>query len=471
MSDAATARRELWLAIAVGALACAVRAYYLARLGGQYHPDEVFQYLEPAHWKIYGYGHLAWEFEKGARNYALSGLYSHLLRAGDWLGLGRFELHRALWCFDALLTLFLVPAGWRLGQLLAPARCHVAWILALLGAVFPVFGYFSTFTLSELHALVLATWAHVLWLDLAAEGDPRRRRLLALSCGLLFGLACTIRYASAVLVVVAGVDVLLSPRRRQLLWFGAGFLAPLLFIGLVDWAEWERPFGSLREYLRVNIGENYAAGHGVEPWNFYLAQLYQIFGASSLAVGLGLLAAVAMRPRLTLAWLVPLASYSAFAHKELRFALPLLPLLLAAAVAGLDDVLGRVSRRWPATSARRCLTAAAGALLLWVLGSAFWAVQGWSRGSKRGYYAAQALVSERADASGLLVGTTTFYTGGYTLIHRNIPFEFFTWELAEHSLFNYAAISDVNQIKSMRARRDFELIGSSEGVYLFRRRR
>lgn len=469
MNETARNRRELWIAIAIGLFACAVRIYYLVRLGGMYHPDEIFQYLEPAHWKIHGFGHLAWEFDRGARNFALSGLYSHLLRIGDWLDLGRAELYQIICCCNALLSLFLVPACWRLGELLAPARRSLAWGLALLAALFPVFGYFSVYCLSELHALVLATWAHVAWLDLRAETDPRRQRQLALACGFLFGLSFIIRYVAVALLVVASIDLLLSPRRRQLHWYALGLLAPIAYIGVVDKLEWGRFLGSLREYIIFNT-EKGASTYGVEPWFYYLVQLREMFGVAAPLVGLGLLIAVVTRTRLTLAWVVPLAFYSATAHKELRFVLPLLALLLAAAVAGIDDGLNRVARWLPPAVARRALPVLAGTLLVGVLASTQWTVQGWSRGSRRGYFAAEALAGAQGDATGLLIGTTRFFTGGYTLVHRNIPFEFFSWELADHRLFNYAAISEENQLKSMMIRRDFELIGYWDDVYLFRRR-
>ncbi|MFH1811041.1 MAG: hypothetical protein ABIJ09_20035 [Pseudomonadota bacterium] len=470
MTDRDASRRELWLAILIGVLGCVVRGYYYLRLGGQLHPDEIFQYIEPAHWKIHGYGHLAWEFEKGARNYALSGLYSHFLRIGAWLDMGRYELHRAIWCFDATLTLFLIPAGWRLGQVLAPSRRHLAWTLALLGAVFPVFGYFSVHTLSELHALVLATWGHVLWLDLVQEREARRGRQLALSAGLLFGLAFIIRYACAILVLVAAFDVLRSPRRRHLLWFGLAAAAPFVFIGLVDWAEWGRPFGSFYEYIRVNVGEKYAQRHGVEPWIFYLVQLRDTFGWSAIPVVAGVLVSVVTRPRLTLAWLVPLAGYSLFAHKELRFIIPVLPLILAAAVVGLDDLAAWRARIASSRVEWRWHTLAGAGLLTWMLASVFISVQGWSTGKERGYFVAQDHVGEQDEASGLMVGTTRFYIGGYTLTHRNIPWVFFKVELLDHPLFNYVAVSGDFEINIMQRRQDFALVEEIEGVFLFRRK-
>ena len=50
------------------ALGCALPAALEAVLQlGRLHPDEVFQFLEPANVQAFGYGTLAWEWDAGLR--------------------------------------------------------------------------------------------------------------------------------------------------------------------------------------------------------------------------------------------------------------------------------------------------------------------------------------------------------------------------------------------------------------------
>ena len=55
---------------------------------GRVHPDEVYQALEPAFFRVHGYGVLAWEWQPaaGLRNWAYPLLLASFLRPLTWLG-------------------------------------------------------------------------------------------------------------------------------------------------------------------------------------------------------------------------------------------------------------------------------------------------------------------------------------------------------------------------------------------------
>ena len=82
-----------WLLIAATALVPAVLA--VAQLG-RIHPDEVYQVLEPAFRRAFGYGIEAWEWRSGLRNWAIPGFFSLLLRACAALGIDHPVARRAV---------------------------------------------------------------------------------------------------------------------------------------------------------------------------------------------------------------------------------------------------------------------------------------------------------------------------------------------------------------------------------------
>ena len=85
-----------------------------------HHPDEFFQYLEPAWGRLTGVGIETWEWRNGIRSWVLPGYHGAwmaiLMRLGVHDGSTIAKLLQAHW---ALLSMSLVWAGWRGGLLLA----------------------------------------------------------------------------------------------------------------------------------------------------------------------------------------------------------------------------------------------------------------------------------------------------------------------------------------------------------------
>ncbi|RKG72040.1 mannosyltransferase, partial [Corallococcus sp. CA049B] len=63
---------------------------------GRIHPDEVFQALEPAYWRVHGYGVLAWEWREGLRNWAVPGVLAAFLKAAHGVGITDPRVYRGV---------------------------------------------------------------------------------------------------------------------------------------------------------------------------------------------------------------------------------------------------------------------------------------------------------------------------------------------------------------------------------------
>src|SRR5690348_17288440 len=75
-SVAAPAWKYLYVLIAAALVLRIALALWSVRIT---HPDEIFQYLEPAHRLVYGYGFVTWEYRFGLRNWLLPGALAGLL--------------------------------------------------------------------------------------------------------------------------------------------------------------------------------------------------------------------------------------------------------------------------------------------------------------------------------------------------------------------------------------------------------
>ncbi|NNC10145.1 mannosyltransferase, partial [Corallococcus exiguus] len=63
---------------------------------GRIHPDEVFQALEPAYWRVHGYGVLAWEWREGLRNWAVPGVLAAFLKVAHGFGVTDPRVYRGV---------------------------------------------------------------------------------------------------------------------------------------------------------------------------------------------------------------------------------------------------------------------------------------------------------------------------------------------------------------------------------------
>ncbi|MFZ5470787.1 MAG: glycosyltransferase family 39 protein [Myxococcota bacterium] len=379
---------------------------------GRIHPDEVYQTLEPAYHRAFGYGILAWEWQSGLRNWAIPLLFSWLLRLCGALGIDHpvtyrtvLEVPQYLLHAWALLAIYRYTAR----------KVDERWALLsvpLVGLYAPVLT-FAGRTLGESFStafLLIALEA------LDREGGRARDGLLG---GAMLGLSVVARYPSAV-VVLAAMGWLLATRRWRMFSFAAvGGLGVALALGALDWATWGKPFHSLEAYLKFNVFSDEAAQRfGRDPASYYLGPL---LGLAALWSWPGLvLAAQKLRPRLSLPLICALVYVGAItltSHKEHRFLYPALVLLALAAAPGLLVGLERL-HRIDVRSALAALAVAASVAPFF-----FETALSVQRSDQF-----RAIVrATRGDATGfLLVGDGIWGAGGHFYLGKHIP-----WTVAD----------------------------------------
>ncbi|HUM10673.1 MAG TPA: mannosyltransferase [Myxococcaceae bacterium] len=308
---------------------------------GRLHPDEVYQFLEPAFARVHGYGVLAWEWKQGLRNWAVPLVLAAVLRVGAWLGLtdpwvARGLLAVPLW---ALQAWGLVAAA-RLGR--RRAGVLGGWVTVFALGCLPLFVVVAGRTLGEaLSAALLLVAAEAL----SREEPPQRSGLLG---GAALGLAFVARYGSLPAMAAALAWVAARRRWELLAWAAAGLGAVLLVLGALDWASWGTPWHSVGAWFAFNVGSGGAARtFGAEPPGYYWPFLWKqvpLWVWPALALGVAWL-----RPRLgvaaAMAALMLLALLQT-THKEERFLYPVEVLLVVEAAPGLAALLQRLRAVW-----------------------------------------------------------------------------------------------------------------------------
>lgn len=383
---------------------------------GRLHPDEVYQSLEPALHKAFGYGVLAWEWQVpadaarhvqawGIRNWAVPTLFAWILQAAHALGVDsvwgrRIALALPQWALHAAM----LGAAWRfaarrVGEKLArPAL----WLLAVYAPVV----WFGGRTMSESFSVAFLAWG----LE-RLDDDADSRWHVAFLGGLLLGFAQVTRYGSAAVILPAMLWLLVTRRWRSFAFATAGGLLVAFGLGLLDLVTWGEWFHSMRAYVEFNVVSGKAAqSFGALPAWWYLARMI----VAPWAV-LGLVLWRWNQPARSWLFLVAalgyLATISATAHKEERFLYPTLVLL---AIAGTPAFVEWGWRRRKELVARVLvpLTVAAGGLYF-VFPSPF-------APQRQEQFQLERLASR--DATGLiLMNEGQWGAGGYFYVGDNKP--------------------------------------------------
>ena len=321
------------------ALAFAARA--AVALSGDFvlHPDEIMQYLEPAHRLAFGSGVTYWEYFYGARSWLVPGTVAGVLLLFDAVGLGQ-----PVWYVGGVKLLFCaislaIPAGMYIF-----ARRHFGETAGRAALLAGAFWYelvgFAHKPMTEFVAT--APLVALLALCVRPSVDNARTVWMASFLGCLAA-AIRLQYAPLALALL-GIVFLRTGKRMQLILAGAGFTAA---VGLFDAIVWN---GSLFHSYVTNFYYNLMANPartGESPaYQFFLWLILAGLGLSVLCV-----AAALRRPRrygflLGLISLVLLV-HSLGAHKEYRFIFAVIPLwlLIGADLAALLAALGDGRRR------------------------------------------------------------------------------------------------------------------------------
>ena len=303
-------------------LALALVARAVVALSGDFvlHPDEIMQYLEPAHRLAFGSGITYWEYFYGARSWLVPGTVAGVLKLFDAVGLGQ-----PFWYVGGVKLLFCaisltIPAG-----MYVFARRHFGETAGRAALLAGAFWYELTGFAHKPMTEFVATAPLVALLALSVRPSVDHARTVWMAAFLAcLTAAIRLQYAPLALVLL-GIVFLRTGKRIQLTLAAAGFAAAF---GLFDAVVWD---GGLFHSYVINLRYNLMA----VPMRTDESPAYQFLLWLTLSgAGLSLLcvAPASCRARrygflLGLIALVLLV-HSLQAHKEYRFVFAVIPLWL-----------------------------------------------------------------------------------------------------------------------------------------------
>ena len=385
------------------------------------HPDEIMQYLEPAHHLAFGNGILNWEFVYGARSWLVPGLIAGVLKCFDLVGLAE-----PFWYVNGIKLIFCaislaIPLGmYHFG------RQHFSETTARLALLAGAFWYeligFAHKPMTEFiaTALVLALLVH------CVRPKPDSHSAVLLPAALTaFAAAIRLQYAPIALLLF-GIALLYSNRKPHML---LALLLILSLIGVFDAVTWNS--GLFHSYFtnaryNLHLREIYTSMPG---WKFLWWLLIASTGFGLLCIGAAL-----FQPRrysLLLGLLAVLMLFhSVQTIKEYRFIFLAIPLWL---LIGSD----LVARAWERHS-RRVVASLGTALTAISTAGILNALPGQSQNyypyshtrhevrflrRQAGTFAAYRYLARAPEVKSVWQPDRNYWTTpGYYYLHRKVPF-------------------------------------------------
>ena len=335
-SDAET---KIWFFAILVFAVCAVFS------SGFAHPDEHFQILEFAKWKLDGNipSAMAWEHRAMIRPTLQPVLCMAMIQLCRWVGVENPFLQvmvmrlltglAVLWA----LHLFLRAAS----RTVEPRHRRALMVATLFFWIVPVVCvHFSSETCGTVCLLLLLA-------GMLRDGQPSLR--IALWLGIVAALGFEFRYQMAFgyIGLMGWVIVVARYGWRMWLMVAVGFLSVTALCSALDcWFYGKQVFAPYNYYY-MNIVQHVAAMFGESPWYAYMVIL--LFMAT-IIIGVVILVTVVMgsarhyRNPVVWAFWSFLLLHSMISHKEMRFIYPLIPLLPLFVLWGYEMMAPRMNR-------------------------------------------------------------------------------------------------------------------------------
>lgn len=424
LAKAHEAARQSWPLILVVILALVLRVVGAVPHTFN-HADEIWQYLEPARGLTGRAWLTTWEYREGIRSWLLPILMAGPLAAGLAVTGDNLTAVVIIRMIMAVLSLSIVISGMVIAGRIS--RLH-ALVVGIVLATSTDIIFFSARTLSETVGTILLLPAAALLL----RPVPRQTPVTWFASGMLLGLAFCIRFQFGPMLGVLAV-LALRTNWRGWAWCIAGGLGALAIDAIANLSQGAVPFRWLVENLRINIVEHRSARYGVEPWWWYPRHQYEGWGLAMVPVAILALVGLRRSPVLAIVAVVNIALLSLVPHKEYRFILPSVVLLILVAGIGTADIIAAARRRnWEMQT-----TAIMVAAWLALAAAPMMTTTGRLRAGGQDGIALMRSANGKQDLCGLATLRQITLTS-YTYLDRAVPIYLFSEDGAERTLANLA---------------------------------
>jgi hypothetical protein len=386
-------------------IACfAIRLALAWALPNIHHADEVYQAAEQANRAVNGFGIVPWEFRTASRTAMLPTVLEPIYRFN-----GSAAAHRlAQAAFFCALSTIPVWVAFEWG-LLSFGTAGAVLCAAIMGLWFELVYFAPKATADAVASYFLLAGVYL------SRRDARSLETMLGGGSLMLALALRIQIAPA--VALSAALAFWRAGRAQRAAFIAGVAAGLAIAALIEWHWWGVPFQGQIGYLAMEFTHHSSRYFAREPVTFFVKQYVLMYGMAVPALAFLVYRGARHAPSVLVIALAVVVPFHFVGHKEYRFVVAALPLLVLLAGLGASEVASRFGLTGPAS-----LTAIVGAWAIAMVAVSFGDTYRpyWTRFGN--HVLAFEEIGRRPDACGVaLVGIRWWQTPGYSGIGRNVP--------------------------------------------------
>ncbi|KAG7869395.1 hypothetical protein KL918_000940 [Ogataea parapolymorpha] len=284
-----------------------------------FQADEYWQALEPAHYQVFGYGYLTWEWRQGIRSFLHPLLYVPIYKICQLMRLDYAyllylpKIMNALICSVGETFQYKLACKWTKD----PSARRLMFYLSLFS---PFNWYCYCRSFSNSLELALTTIALFLY--------PETFDVYYIYSMTIAGLCCIIRPTNGLIWAVYGLRNFRRGPRFEIMvstiLIGIAVLGVDSIVNRYFYGTWIIP--SIK-FLDFNVSRNLSSFYGVSRLDFYFFQAIPVILLTYLPFfTIGLLVKKARELKLVL--IIDILAFSLIQHKEFRFIYPMMPILL-----------------------------------------------------------------------------------------------------------------------------------------------
>ena len=304
-----------------------------------FQPDEYYQSLEPAHHLVFGYGFLTWEYQTGIRSIAHA-----LLFAGPFYLLKILNLDSPRNVLYAPKVIGAIQAA--LGDYYTAKFISKYWSTGSWSILVPILSpwnwFVATRTFSNSLETSITAYALYKWpfesVPLTTDALFSDYLITTIKSMASIGFAFVIRPTTSLIWIVPSIRQIVLHKTTFI--FEAFFVlyVTLQYSAIIDSFYYGSITFPLLNFFRFNAS-GAASFYGINNWHYYATQGIPLLLTGFLPFTIhGLLEEHRLRQELTSMIGLVLLAYSLIAHKEVRFIMPLLPILHAFTASSIHKV-------------------------------------------------------------------------------------------------------------------------------------